>query len=601
MRKLIGMFFVGATPALFGAFNAFAQTADPMFSNQFESGVGSMAPGLTFARVGTSGPGIGGPIAVTLIDPAVGNVFVPITSSDPTRLTVNGGGVTITDGMSTANVAMTALASSPQPVLLRANLGNQVYAAVRVVDNSEQRTVISLLPTPVSIAPGGMRSLVARLDLPAPLGGQIVNLAVSPINAGSMPATISVATDSFSQTFDYTDLDISEFATVSASIAATPPAQASIVQSPIGKLVINEVDYDQPAAEDLSEYIEIYNRSPDTVSLEGLSVYLVNGAGLPAAFSYEEIALIGAASSLAPGGYLVIGNAGLVLPPLTPFIAFGTPSNNIQNGAPDAIAIVDTAAITVIDALSYEGSVTGADLPAFPGPVNLVEGTATPAVDGNAAPGSLSRIPNGTDNDNAASDFALTGCLTPGTSNATAGSSSHLVINEVDYDQDGADANSFIEIFNPSCNAIALDNLAVVLVNGGGNAEYARFALPAATSLAAGAYLVIHNNSVTVPLGTVSINAIGDFMQNGPPDGVALINTVSNTLVDALSYEGSIAAAVITGFPGPVSLVEGTAFAGADTNNDLNSLARSPNGSDTDNAVTDWILTTTITPGFANP
>ena len=175
------------------------------------------------------------------------------------------------------------------------------------------------------------------------------------------------------------------------------------------------------------------------------------------------------------------------------------------------------------------------------------------------------------------------------------------MINEVDYDQIGVDANSFIEIFNPSCNAIALDNFAVVLVNGGGNAEYARFAFPAATSLAAGGYLVIRNNSVTVPLGTVSINASGDFMQNGAPDGVALINTVSNTLVDALSYEGSIAAAVITGFPGPVSLVEGTAFAGADTNNDLNSLARSPNGSDTDNAVTDWILTTTITPGFANP
>ena len=601
MRKLIGMFFVGATPALFGAFNAFAQTADPMFSNQFESGVGSMAPGLTFARVGTSGPGIGGPIAVTLIDPAVGNVFVPITSSDPTRLTVNGGGVTITDGMSTANVAMTALASSPQPVLLRANLGNQVYAAVRVVDNSEQRTVISLLPTPASIAPGGMRSLIAQLDLPAPLGGQIVNLAVSPINAGSMPATISVATDSFSQTFDYTDLDISEFATVSASIAATPPAQASIVQSPIGKLVINEVDYDQPAVDDLSEYIEIYNRSPDTVPLDGLSVYLVNGNLMPAPGVYGTFVLTDAAASLPPGGYLVIGAAGLTVPPSTPFIAFANPSGNIQNGAPDGIAIVDTAAIAVIDALSYEGSVTGADLPGFPGPVNLVEGAATPAVDGNAAPGSLSRIPNGTDNNNAASDFALTGCLTPGTGNQAASSGSHLVINEVDYDQIGVDANSFIEIFNPSCNAIALDNFAVVLVNGGGNAEYARFAFPAATSLAAGGYLVIRNNSVTVPLGTVSINASGDFMQNGAPDGVALINTVSNTLVDALSYEGSITAALITGFPGPVSLVEGTAFAGADTNDNLNSLARSTNGGDSDNAVADWILTTTITPGFANP
>ena len=71
-------------------------------------------------------------------------------------------------------------------------------------------------------------------------------------------------------------------------------------------------------------------------------------------------------------------------------------------------------------------------------------------------------------------------------------------------------------------------------------------------------------------------------------------------MIDALSYEGSLTAVTFTGFPGTYNLVEGTAFSGADTNDNLNSLARLPNGTDINNASSDWALTTTITPGAAN-
>lgn len=177
-----------------------------------------------------------------------------------------------------------------------------------------------------------------------------------------------------------------------------------------------------------------------------------------------------------------------------------------------------------------------------------------------------------------------------------------LVINEVDYDQSGTDSISFIEIFNPSCNIVSLNALAVVLVNGNDNTEYSRFNLSTAgASLTAGQYLVIRNSTVTISAGALSMNASGDFIQNGAPDGIALIDTSTNAVIDALSYEGSITAATITGFTGTVSLVEGNAFSGADTNDNLNALARSPDGTDSDDASSDWVLTTTITPGAANP
>ena len=177
-----------------------------------------------------------------------------------------------------------------------------------------------------------------------------------------------------------------------------------------------------------------------------------------------------------------------------------------------------------------------------------------------------------------------------------------LVINEIDYDQAGTDANSFIEIYNPSAAPVPLAGLAISLVNGGaGFAQYARFDLgPVAPVLAPGAYLVVGNATIVTPPGTLFLAATGDFIQNGAPDAVALIDTVNLTVLDALSYEGSVTAAVIPGFPGPVNLVEGTPFAGADTNDNLRSLSRVPNGADTNNAVADWLLTLNITPGAAN-
>jgi hypothetical protein len=159
------------------------------------------------------------------------------------------------------------------------------------------------------------------------------------------------------------------------------------------------------------------------------------------------------------------------------------------------------------------------------------------------------------------------------------GEPAKLVINEVDYDQVGTDGNGFVEIKNPGASVADLANVDLVAVNGGDSAEYDRVALTG--TLAAGGHL-------DVPIE----------LQNGAPDGLALIEGTS--LVDALSYEGAIAAATIGGQT--YDLVEGTALAAAveDSNTVAGSLIRNPDGKDTNDAAADWAFTTTITRGTAN-
>ena len=48
------------------------------------------------------------------------------------------------------------------------------------------------------------------------------------------------------------------------------------------------------------------------------------------------------------------------------------------------------------------------------------------------------------------------------------------MINEIDYDQVGADTDGFVEIANTGDGPATLDGIALVLVNGGDGAEYAR-------------------------------------------------------------------------------------------------------------------------------
>ena len=177
-----------------------------------------------------------------------------------------------------------------------------------------------------------------------------------------------------------------------------------------------------------------------------------------------------------------------------------------------------------------------------------------------------------------------------------------LVINEVDYDQVGTDTTEFIEIYNPSATARTLTGLSVVLINGSGATSiYGTY--PLTGSLAGHAYLMLASAAVVVPAGTTVISLAA--VQNGgtaatdPGDAIALIDTATGAVIDALSYESAITAAVTMGGPA-VALVAGRRTLAADSNTAVGSLARLPNGNDSADDQTDWVFTSTVTPGAAN-
>jgi hypothetical protein len=183
------------------------------------------------------------------------------------------------------------------------------------------------------------------------------------------------------------------------------------------------------------------------------------------------------------------------------------------------------------------------------------------------------------------------------------GASQTLIINEIDYDNTDLDEFEYVEIYNPSSATTSLVGLWLVFVNGATNAEYTAVYLGLEDSLEPGRYLVVAGAGVDVPVGVQKIDPgwTTDAIQNGPPDGVAIIDDVTLTVLDALSYEGSITAASIIGFPAPTSLVEGTPLPDttADSNTTIITLCRLPDGTDTNNAATDW-TTCTRTTGAAN-
>ncbi len=179
-----------------------------------------------------------------------------------------------------------------------------------------------------------------------------------------------------------------------------------------------------------------------------------------------------------------------------------------------------------------------------------------------------------------------------------------LVINEIDYDQVGTDTGEFVELHNSSGSPAALAGLQLVLINGATKTAYDTIDLSPAGTLDGGKYLVIAGAAVTVPGSAGKLDPVWsqDQIQNGAPDGVVLIDSVTHTVIDAFSYEGAITTATIIDFPAPISLVEGTALDAAvsDSNTAKRSMCRNPDGMDTDDTATDWTICATLTPGTAN-
>jgi predicted extracellular nuclease len=284
---------------------------------------------------------------------------------------------------------------------------------------------------------------------------------------------------------------------------------------------INEIHYDN-ASTDVDEAIEI--AGPAGTDLAGWSIALYNGSG---GAVYDTTALSGAIPDQDNGyGTLV----------------FTYPSNGIQNGSPDGIALVAPGDV-VVQFLSYEGTFT-----AVGGPADGLASTDIGVQEAGDTPVGQSLQLVGTGASYA--DFAWSGPVASSYGAVNAGQSfgggvtpPAVLINEVDSDTPSYDVLEFIELYDGGAGSTALDGIVVVLYNGSNDTVYDAFDLDGYTTDADG-YFVIG----TVPEADLYVDpGSSGWLQNGAdavavyagdgadfPNGAAI---TTDGLLDAIVYD----------------------------------------------------------------
>jgi hypothetical protein len=360
---------------------------------------------MAFARANGTVDAIPQPLEVRLSRVPAEATTVTITSSASGTAAAQGGQVVISPPSQSAKI--TLVTGAPGTTTLTAQRMGSASSKtinVRVLADDAAPAIERVDPAAASIATLGTQALVVHLDIPAPVGGATVDVAVTS-GGGSLSASqISIPADALSGSVTYTAPDTDGAAVVTASIGGSSVQADLTITSFVGGVVINEIDYDQTGQTDDGEFIEIYNGGAAAADLAGWSLILVNGSN---GETYDEIDL-SSAGSLASGGFLVVRAASLPVAAGALTIDFSGATHQVQNGGPDAVVLASDS--EVLDFVCYEGSIDSANVGSF----------GTMALPGSSlmdpGDGSIARVTDGVDTDDP-SDWEETSTSTPGAPN----------------------------------------------------------------------------------------------------------------------------------------------------------------------------------------
>jgi uncharacterized protein len=157
-------------------------------------------------------------------------------------------------------------------------------------------------------------------------------------------------------------------------------------------------------------------------------------------------------------------------------------------------------------------------------------------------------------------------------------------INEFHYDDAGADIGEFIEIAGVADTDVT--GWSIVRYNGSNGAPYTS---PGTIPTLSGTI----PNSTGTGFGVMSFALPQDGLQNGAPDGLALVDNLGN-VVEFISYEG-----VFTATSGPAAGLSSIDVGFSESgNDDGTSIARTGTGDDSTDFT--WALSADDTPGAVN-
>ncbi|MEM9745936.1 MAG: ExeM/NucH family extracellular endonuclease [Actinomycetota bacterium] len=296
-----------------------------------------------------------------------------------------------------------------------------------------------------------------------------------------------------------------------ATAAVVVPTVSTVeaVDGPALTVFISEIHYDNDGT-DVGEAIEVFG--PAGTDLTGWQIVRYNGNG---GGEYGSDTLSGTIPDLD-------GTSGVVV--------LNYPSNGLQNGSPDGVALIDAGG-TVVQFLSYEGTFAATDGPA----AGLTSTDIGVEEAGDTAIGdSLQLLGTGTTNGDftwqapAPSSFgAINGSGGGGGGGGGGGPVDGVAITEIHYDNAGTDVGEAVEITGPAGTDLA--GWTVVRYNGSSGAVYG-------TDPLGGVIPDLDGTS-----GVVVVDYPSNGLQNGSPDGLALV-APDDTVVEFLSYEGSFTA-----------------------------------------------------------
>jgi hypothetical protein len=169
--------------------------------------------------------------------------------------------------------------------------------------------------------------------------------------------------------------------------------------------------------------------------------------------------------------------------------------------------------------------------------------------------------------------------MTPPPTNCTV---SKLVINEVQTGGSGSGSDEFIEIFNPCGNALTLTGK-LVYRSASASTDSTTLATFSSTTIAGGAYYLVAGSAYSGSASADQTYMTGGLANGG--GGVALRDG-SNNIIDSVAWTSSS-----NGF------AEG---ATAPAPNAGQSIARKPNGADSNHNNNDFVVTSTPTPKAVN-
>lgn len=329
---------------------------EPRYLADYPSSLVAFGDADSYLEVGVMAEPLPG-LAVQLSSPVAADTQVDLIYANPAVVT-GPAFVVVSAGFDSEPVVLTGVSLGTADVTASLD-GVMLATAVHVYDDAQPR-VPTLVPGAIVMPFNTMTDLTVQLDLPAPAGGQLVDLAVAPGLCATAPANVLVPAGGLSVDFTVTSLACAADEVVTASIGpATSDTTVTVVDAPaFPDLIIVEAYYDQPGTDDMFEWVKIYNGTGVAVNLANYSIgyggtdYTYGVLGLAGIVNSGECFVVGGPSGNVDNGF-----------PAGPMydLALDFGPNDIQNSGAtaDGIALFDVPAAAVtgatvpVDAVIY--------------------------------------------------------------------------------------------------------------------------------------------------------------------------------------------------------------------------------------------------------